>query len=59
MASDSDAPLPGSRDHPDTIRLRIKAVGLATVGSVGAVLAMVWSVGGYGFVEAVRGGSRV
>ncbi|ORX34546.1 hypothetical protein BD324DRAFT_158918 [Kockovaella imperatae] len=37
---EDDAPKLGTRDHPTTIRLRMKAVGIATVSS----LLIVWSV---------------
>jgi len=55
-ATDDDAQVPlrgrasgpevGSRDHPDTIRLRMKAVGLATLASLGGVWYVVKNVSG-------------
>ncbi|ORY31997.1 hypothetical protein BCR39DRAFT_525125 [Naematelia encephala] len=47
-------PEPGSRDHPDTIRTRMKAVGLATVGSLGGVWWTVRRVGGLGLIETAK-----
>ena len=57
-ASDVDAidgvPEPGSRDHPDTIRLRMKAVSVATAASIFGVWLLVKETGGYGLRRAVR-----
>lgn len=44
----------GTRDHPDTIRVRIKAVNIASIGSIGGVWWVVKSVGGYSAFSAVR-----
>ncbi|KAI9636059.1 uncharacterized protein MKK02DRAFT_44760 [Dioszegia hungarica] len=51
---DPSAPQPGDRNHPATIRSRMKAVGLATALSLGGVWYTVKTIGGYGAVEAVR-----
>ena len=61
-ATDSDAQVPmqrragpevGSRDHPDTIRLRMKAVGIATVASLGGVWYVVKQASDLSFRSAV------
>lgn len=49
-------PLPGSRDHPETIRTRIRAVALSTVVALGGVWYVVTVQGKYGAVQAVRPG---
>lgn len=54
--SDPDAPKPGERDHPATIRRRMKAVGVATALSLGGVWGVVKVQGGYTFVQAVSPG---
>jgi prenyl protein peptidase len=63
LATDTDAQLPlssrtrgpevGSRDHPDTIRLRMKAVGLATLASLGGVWYVAKTTLGSSFSTAV------
>ena len=44
----------GSRDHPDTVRIRMKAVMGATAASLVGVLWTVKSAGLYSWLEAVR-----
>lgn len=51
--SKSREPEVGSRDHPDTIRARIRAVGIATLLSVGGILCVVKGQGGYTWSQAV------
>lgn len=46
-------PEPGSRDHPDTIKSRMKAVGVATASSLICVWGVVKALGGYSALEAV------
>ena len=46
-------PKVGSRDHPNTIKLRMKAVGLATLSSLLVVFGVVKVRGGYTFMDAV------
>jgi len=67
-ATDSDAQVPmqrragpevGSRDHPDTIRLRMRAVGIATVASLGGVWYVVRQASGLSFRSAVSASQRV
>lgn len=43
----------GSRDHPDTIKSRMKAVGVATASSLICVWGVVKAIGGYSALEAV------
>jgi len=47
-------PPPGHRDHPGTMKLRMKAVGLATRMCLSAVLLLVKKIGGYPVKQAVR-----
>jgi hypothetical protein len=48
-------PKPGDRDHPETIKRRMRAVGLATAGSILGVWIVVKHVGGYTARQSVRG----
>lgn len=61
-ATDSNAqssvepgPALGSRDHPETIKRRMKAVGAATLLSIGGVWYVVKETGRYSGSEAVSG----
>ena len=51
---DPNRPEVGSRDHPDTIRIRMKAVMGATAASLAGVLWTVKSAGFYSWLGAVR-----
>jgi prenyl protein peptidase len=48
-----EGPEVGSRDHPDTIKRRMKAVGTATVLSLGGVYWVIKQTGGYSWRGAV------
>lgn len=50
---DPNAPQVGSRDHPDTIRVRMKAVGTATVLSLLGVFWTIKHFGSYQWTAAV------
>lgn len=54
-ASSSREPERGSRDHPETIRLRLRAVQLATTLSLAGVYYVTKTSGGYTWTGAVRG----
>ena len=56
---DDDLPRRGSRDHPDTIRMRMKAVGVATLGSVLGVWWVVGVTGEYNPIQAVGRATQV
>ncbi|GFZ43701.1 hypothetical protein JCM24511_01421 [Saitozyma sp. JCM 24511] len=47
-------PKPGDRDHPETIKRRMTAVGLATAGSILGVWIVVKHVGGYTARQSIR-----
>lgn len=51
--ANADQPEIGSRDHPDTIRVRMKAVLGATAASLAGVIWTVKNVGTYGWYGAV------
>jgi prenyl protein peptidase len=51
--SASDEPEVGSRDHPATIRIRMRAVGRATGLSLFGIYYVVKQTGNYGWKEAV------
>jgi prenyl protein peptidase len=51
--SASDEPEVGSRDHPATIRIRMRAVGIATGLSLFGIYYVVKQTGNYGWKEAV------
>lgn len=53
--SSSPEPERGSRDHPETIRLRLRAVQLATTLSLAGVYYVTETSGGYTWTGAVRG----
>lgn len=53
MATDEAEPRSGSRDHPDSIRRRIRGVGLATAGSLLGVWWVVKQAGSYKGIDAV------
>lgn len=50
---DQDQPEAGSRDHPATIRIRMRAVGIATGLSLFGIYYVVKQTGDYGWREAV------
>jgi hypothetical protein len=50
---DSNQPEVGSRDHPATIRIRMRAVGIATGLSLFGIYYVVKQTGNYGWKEAV------
>lgn len=50
---DPNQPEVGSRDHPATIRIRMRAVGLATGLSLSGIYYVVKYTGNYGWKEAV------
>jgi prenyl protein peptidase len=53
FAANPHAPKPGDRDHPATIRARLKAVSAATALALGGVWWVIKSEGGYSPVAAV------
>ena len=50
---DSTLPEVGSRDHPATIKIRMRAVGIATGLSLFGIYYVVKDTGNYGWIEAV------
>ena len=54
-SSSSPEPERGSRDHPETIRLRLRAVQLATTLSLAGVYYVTKTSGEYTWTGAVRG----
>ena len=50
---DSNQPEVGSRDHPATIKIRMRAVGIATGLSLFGIYYVVKQTGNYGWKEAV------
>lgn len=50
---DSNRPEVGSRDHPATIKIRMRAVGIATGLSLFGIYYVVKQTGNYGWREAV------
>jgi prenyl protein peptidase len=50
---DSNQPEVGSRDHPATIKMRMRAVGIATGLSLFGIYYVVKTTGDYGWKEAV------